>query len=196
MTVKVTVDGGKVMVTSPYNTEFVCGAKRLGGKWAAPTWIFDAREERAVRDLCVRVYGTDGVSMPDLVTIKVTLTQKDEVRCGPITIFGRTVARAFGRDSGAKLGDGVVLLEGGFTSGGSRANWTTTTHTSGAVVLMHDIPRKAAEAAIAAGDKRIAIVPDEPPSTIDRAALEEERERLLARLAEINDLLSENEVCQ
>jgi hypothetical protein len=41
-------------------------------------------------------------------------------------VAGREVARAFGRDSGAKLGPDVVVRAGGFHSGGSRKNWRIT----------------------------------------------------------------------
>lgn len=67
---------------------------------------------------------------------------------GPVEVAGRTIARAWGRDSGAKLGDGVVKLQGRVGSGGSMKNWETVVD---ADVVLHDCPRKVAEKLIAGG---------------------------------------------
>ena len=55
------------------------------------------------------------------------------------------MARAYGRDSGAKIGEGVVFLEGGASSGGSVKNWYTTIK-KGSVFEVRDVPRAKAEA--------------------------------------------------
>jgi len=46
-----------------------------------------------------------------------------EKKC--VELFGRTIACAFGRDSGAKLGDGIIWIYGIKKSGGSVKNWYT-----------------------------------------------------------------------
>jgi hypothetical protein len=186
MNVQITVNGSTVAVKSPYNSEFVTTAKRYGGKWKGGQWVFDARDEERVRALCQKVYGTDGLSK-DLCTIRAKFYISDAVCCGPIEISGRTIARAWGRDSGAKLGEGVVLLEGRFSSGGSMKNWETTVGNAGAVVLVRDFPRATAEKLIAEGATWLSIEPEAP--VIDCAALEAERAKLVARIAEIDALL-------
>jgi hypothetical protein len=187
MNIQITVNGTTVAVKSPYNSEFVTTAKRYGGKWKNGQWVFDARDEERVRALCQEVYGTDGLST-GLCTIRAKYSGDwhDYADRGPIEIAGRTIARAWGRDSGAKLGEGVVVLEGGFSSGGSMKNWTTRV-IGETVVLVRDFPRATAERLIAEGAQHISIEPEAP--VIDRAALEAERAKLVARIAEIDALL-------
>lgn len=182
--VSITTTDSQVRVRSPYNTWFAPAARKLGGNWVEPDWVFDRRDEDRVRALCLQLYGTDGFRS-DLCTVRVTYDADERELQGPLTVNGRIVAQARGRDSGARLGEGVVLLSGSFTSGGSMKNWTTRAGSGGAVVLVRDFPRAAAEA-LAGSD--VTIEPEAP--LIDREALAAERERLVARLAEIDALLT------
>ena len=175
-------------VVSPYIPSFPPAARNLGGKWnpSAAAWIFDVRDEERVRDLLMEVYGTDGSpeTGADLVTLRVTLNQDWAARTDPLYLAGRCVARAYGRDSGAKLGDGVVVVAGRFTSGGSVKNWNTVGR-AGTVFEIRDLPRAAAGKAAESferGDAQI-IEPSQPDR---KAQLMEEKAVLLARLAEIN----------
>ncbi|GEM_PF-366351 len=198
--VTITADATTVRVASPYNPDFAPAAKRLGGRWepTTRTWLFDLRDEARVRDLCRRIYGTDGtVATGDLVTLRLTATcdVASDVH-GGLYAAGRQIAHASGRDSGARLGGGIVVLSGRVTSGGSVKNWYTVMR-EGAVVLIRDVPREAAEREIAEWTTRglgsADIVPEQTPAArpiaVDRAALEAERARLLARLAEIDATL-------
>jgi hypothetical protein len=202
MTVEITTSGSTLYVVSPYNAEFVSAAKRLGGKWRAGAWHLDARDEARVRTLCREVYGTDGVSIADVVTLRVEWRQQDSEGTEPISLHGRTIARATGRDSGARLGDGIAVLAGSFGSGGSMKNWRTTVR-AGTIVLVRDFPRAAAEELLArqAAETRVVgvdgwegpvVVYSVEPETapVDLAALRAERERLVARLAEIDATLA------
>ena len=139
---------GKLSVASPYNPAFAPGAKRLGGRWSAATkaWQFDPRDEQRVRELCRSVYGTDGSPSEagDLVTIRVTAPDGWDVYGRGLYIYGRQVAWATGRDSGARLCDGVIVLKGSFDSGGSMKNWMTVCK-PGTVFELRDLPRKALE---------------------------------------------------
>lgn len=185
--IKTSIANGQMKVVSPYNTTFVAGAKNLAGKWAAPAWVFDARNETAVRALLTECYGSDGTGTEDVVSIRVKMNPDCSVYNGPITIGGRIIARAFGRDSGAKLGEGVVVLSGGFDSAGSVKNWRTAVK-DGTEVLLHEFPRAAAERLIAEGND-VTIVHIEPP-TIDVDALRAERERLMDRVGKIDAILA------
>jgi hypothetical protein len=186
MKVSVIKSGSELFVDTPYNSRFVKAAKDMGGKWNGGNWKFDARDEQRVRELCMATYGSDGVTS-DLVTLRITLGPGDGEYAGPVELHGRTIARALGRDSGAKLGDGVVLLEGGFSSGGSVKNWRTTVK-EGTTVLVRDFPRIPAEALVADGDRTAQIEQEAP--VVDHTALREERERLVNRLAEIDAVLA------
>lgn len=192
--VKMTDGSEKLKLSSPYHPDLPARAKALGGQFSGvkKAWYFDPRDEERVRALAVEIYGTDGTPAPatDLVTLRVSFPNGGyhEV-CNGVFVAGRCVARAFGRDSGAKLGDGVVMLKGGITSGGSWNNWKTIIE-PGSVFEIRDVPRPAAESAVAqSGYIQVEIVEAKAP-TVDVEALKGEKERLLARIAEIDAILA------
>ena len=187
MNIDINIRHGILCVNCPYNSEFVAASKILGGRWNAPLWIFDPREEQKVRDLCYRVYGTDGIKEPDLLTVRAKFGPDNDVRQAPIEIFGRTIARAWGKDSGVKLGEGVVLSSGGFFSGGNTKNWETKAE-AGTEVLITGIPRHRVAEMIKSGAKWLSIESDNLP--VDRKALKAERRRLVKRIAAIDARLS------
>lgn len=191
MAISIEMYNGRIAVRSPYNTKFMAGAKKLGGRWEPPAWTFDMRNEALVRQLCVDVYGTDGVVPADVVSVRVSFSSWESRWHSPIEIFGRTIASASGRDSGARLGDDVALLSGGFTSGGSVKNWGTSVKKEGATVLLHDVPRAAAQEYVdhPVSGVVVEILESNPPVTPEASALMTERARLVARLAEIDELL-------
>lgn len=144
-------DAGRTTCSSPYHPDFPKRARNLGGKWSGSAWVFDSRDEERVRQLCRDIYGTDGsaVEPADLVTVRITIEDNwNAPNRGSIWFAGRQIARAWGRDSGAKLGDGVVLLEGRAASGGSRNNWYAFIR-GPAVIEVRDLPRAMAIKAIA-----------------------------------------------
>ncbi|SFM16221.1 hypothetical protein [Methylobacterium pseudosasicola] len=147
MAIQITRSGTDLLVRTPHaNTNFNARIKDMGGRWEAPAWRVDARNEALVRAALVRSYGGDGEGEPDTVSLQCHI-EKDSWQ-SPVEVAGRIIARAFGRDSGAKLGEGIVRLDGSVTSGGSRANWTTVVD---ATVVIHDCPRKVAAKAMADG---------------------------------------------
>ena len=122
---KITKTETKISVQSPYNPDLLTPAKRLGGKWTGTCWEFDIRDEARVKALYLKIYGEWD---EDIQKVDIQVVLIDDICKWHSGIFcaGRQVAYATGRDSGATLGDGVVVTEGdGFTSGGSVKNWTT-----------------------------------------------------------------------
>lgn len=106
-----------VVVEGRYHPAFNTGAKKLNGQFIAKTydkpayWYFDARDEEAVRELCRKVYGTDGADNAELVDIEVQVEQSAN---DDIFLYGRCIARAAERNGSVKLGDGVILKNGQF----------------------------------------------------------------------------------
>lgn len=181
-------------VASPYNTEWVSVARnRLGGKWDSGKrlWYFEVEKEETVRSWLQKIFGTDGNALlsPD-VSIRVTFATHYEDK-GPISLAGRPIATAMGRDGGARLGQNVVLEKGGFYSSGSMKNWTTNCK-AGTVVVVHKFPEHLVEQARNSYGVADVVVLDTPPS-YDYEALREEKARLEKRLAEINDILTKEE---
>jgi hypothetical protein len=186
--VKITnIGNGKVAVESPYNPEFVSRVKKAGGRWNSrnKTWEVDERSVEAVRAIMREVYGQDDLPQ-ELVTVKVTVGSSISQHHGPIVIFGRTVASAFGRDSGARIGEGVCFEKGGCDSGGSMKNWYTIVR-AGSEITIYDVPRLAVEQKLGWKDEygTFEVVEADDPL----AALKAEKEALLKRLEEIDELL-------
>ena len=189
---QITTSSSNVRVIAPYNPGFIAAAKRIGGKWQAPAWSFDIRDEDRVRALCMEHYGEDGRTPVETRTVRVQFVGARRADCDAVRFCGREIGRARGRDSGATLGDGIVVLEGEVASGGSVKNWATVVR-AGAVVLIRDVPtplveKMRAEADGSNGEIIVSIEDETPP--IDVNALTQERARLRARLAEIDAILA------
>ena len=138
------------------------------------------------RQYMMEVYGeTDLMDEDERITVKVTFNHDEGKITAPIVLFGKEIARAWGRDSGAKVGEDVTLLSGNVHSGGSLANWRTEID-KGTVLKIRNLPRKALEIE---NDYDISVEEVEEKE-VDRKALEEEKSKLLARLAEIERLLA------
>lgn len=118
------IKDGEIYVVSPYNEIFVQKAHNLRGKFNAGVWIFDDSLIDYVREIMIEIYGTTGEKPFDTVTLVVKNYSNWNVR-GTITLFGKSIARAFGRDSGARLCDDIVFIDGIYRSGGSVKNWYT-----------------------------------------------------------------------
>jgi hypothetical protein len=104
-------------------------AKKISGKWDSEEscWVFPSIAEEEAEEL-------DYLFNSEPVTVEITAKKRpyDDYHSeghGPITFMGYTIAKAYDRDSGADVADGVVLVEGEVTSGGSRANWKTMVKT-------------------------------------------------------------------
>lgn len=180
MNVRIEMSDGQVSAVSPYNDLLPSRAKRLGGRWKNGAWVFPAHVESEVRELYHFVYGTDGTTAVEMTAIDVVLDGDGAVR-DHVSIAGIPIARVFGRDSGAKLAEGVALLKGRFKSGGSRKNfhieWTTgtTVRLEVPLKLLGDIrdDSEVESVTVVSGDNA-------------RQKLISEREALVARLAEID----------
>lgn len=162
MDVQIVSTGSTIAVATPHpNTNFNRKAKDLSGFWSPDraAWIFDSRNEGLVRAALKRAYGTDGTAEADVVSVQMTI-EKSEWR-GPVTVAGRVICRASDRDSGAKLGPGVVKVSGTAYSGGSRVNWRSV---ADGTFVLHDVPRKTAEKLYADGYKGVTEAREFDPS--------------------------------
>lgn len=175
----------QIIVTAPYNTEFISQARNYAGKFNAETkaWSFDIRDEAYVLEACYLAYGEDGVRY-NKCDVQITLPEGYDVHQDAIVFFGRKVARAFDRSSGAKVADGVVIKQGGFTSAGTRKDWVTRA-LKGTQIILRDVSLPLVEWETDAetyGDAVVEILGG------DRD-LQAERAELLARLKEIDSLM-------
>jgi excisionase family DNA binding protein len=194
MDVKVTTEGSKTTLASPYHPDLPADARKLGGRFDRATkhWEFDSRDEQRVRDLARQYYGTDGTEPDgDLVTVRVKLADYEGNKWDNTARFaGREIARRPGRDSEVRFASNVVLISGHLHPGGGSTQYPQINAGGDVVVEVRDLPRAALEMENA---DKYEIVGEQGP---DVDALLAERERLLARLAEIDAQLPEPEGTQ
>ena len=125
-TINLKKENGMLVVSTPYNSEFVNRAKNLGGRWDAKnsTWVFDESVEDYVKQTLLDIFGVTGEASYETCSLIVKNFTKKAPQRG-VDLFSRTIAIAFGRDTGAKLGDGIVWIDGKKVSDGSYKNWNT-----------------------------------------------------------------------
>lgn len=174
-TISITVANGKCCVVSPYNPSFVSQAQKLNGDFLKPNWVFDARDEERVRELCREVYGTDGSHM-EVVTARVRVDSYGFSQS--LYLFGRQLAKRWQRDDRVVLGDGVIVVTGGFSGSGGSVKNPRLDINEGTVLEVRDIP--AGHADLTNADVEIITTETGPDELLA------EKARLETRLAEIN----------
>jgi len=177
----VKMQSGRIGVECPKNEAFIEGAHNFASKWQPPYWLFDPRDEPAVRALLIEVYGRDDKAPTALVDVEINLDEWGRNHDQTYTFAGLRIAHRPGRDDRVRLGGGAVVKTGGFpTSGGSVKN-PGLYPDAGTVLIVRDVPGGHADLA----DKGVTVV----STLVDRPALEAERAGLMARVAEIDQLL-------
>lgn len=116
----------RIYAFTPFNRDFIDEAKLIGGKFDSEhkAWHFDASYSKELSAVLINIFGTDG-SATNTATVRITVKSEIKEYCGPVIICGREIAKASGRDSGARAGSGVVFIEKKPQSGGSVKNWAT-----------------------------------------------------------------------
>ncbi len=173
MKIKITQTGfttsGKpaIVVQSPFHPGFPARARQLGGIWSVNHrhWVFDARDEAAVRVLCIEIYGTDGSGPVPTLDIELSLDGLSDT--GELWGFGRQLAWRHANWP-VRLGDGVRVLRGGFPDVlvGRRAmglHWA-----EGTVLLIRDVPASLLDTASPAIRSRLCIHEAEARSEVPR----------------------------
>ncbi len=191
-TYKIQTTATQLRLTAPYNPDFIGPAKaKLGGQWDGECWCFDIRDQDAVLKFIEAKYGWR-MGMP-LVSVNVKFNENRHYGRGPCVLLGRVIAAAKDRDCGAKLGNGVRLVDGVATSGGSAKNWTTEIR-AGSEFVVHDVPMQMAQDFITGKreSRNVVVTLVEPPVPVivDKTSLEDERKALMQRLTEIDTQLA------
>lgn len=185
MSIEITTNAaGRIVAITPYHPSFPGQARALGGKFdrETKTWNFDPRDEARVREMVTGIFGTDGTPT-ETVTVRVTAVAPFE-DARSLYLAGREILTKPGRDIAPRLGEGVVKLAGTFNRrGGSVAN-PIIGGIEGVVLEVRDLPAVAADLEL--DGWKIEVI----DTAVDVEALRAERERLVARLAEIDGLLA------
>jgi len=135
--IQLSIVDDKVKVSTPYNAGFVQKCRNLRGQFKQGAWWFDDSIIDYVREAMIEFYGTTGEIPYENCTLLISDYSDTEGR-GPVVLFGCTIAIAFGRDSGARLGDNIVFISGDYDSSGSVKNWTTSVRN--ATFEIHNFP--------------------------------------------------------
>jgi len=181
-----------IEVISPYNRQFITGAKRLGGYWKGlnKSWVFEQKEEGNVRELVREIYGYDDLAPAEMVTVRVVLN--DDVKYGRrFSKFGRTLAYLpptsplyKTKCTGVRLARGVSIVSGGFVDQETIDGFSDICQKPGTVLEVDKVP-----ITLVGNDDSVTLV---HPAD-DRQILEAERDRLKNRLARIEDMLNQED---
>lgn len=183
---KIDIENGKAYVYTPYNQEFVKAIKKVGGaKWNGEAWVVPEVAVSAVREIMLNIYGETDIDHGTNVDIKITFLESFSKDKKGITLFGKTIATATGRNSGARIGDDVAFIKGSPYSGGSVKNWSTDIPKD-SICMVYNVPQNMIESEDVEG-LEVEIIRNE--ASIED--LKREKERLLLRIAEIDKLLAE-----
>lgn len=185
----------KVYALTPYSGSFIENARKIGGKWdeTNKVWAFDERDTERVRELCVDVFGTDGLAFGDeLVNVRIYLDKglfQEKSNSSLITLFGRTIIERKYRDYAVKFSDGVILISGGFPESGGSSKNPLLSPKNDTVLEIRDVPRGIAEKRRKIyGDDAIEILAND--KKVNTQALKEEAVAIRKRLAEILEILA------
>ena len=182
-------DEKTISVTSSYNSSFVAKARKAAGEFVGGSWVFDAIQEKSIRKALIEIYGTDDSESAEKCVIKVAVASG--VRSENLKVAGFNICRVMGRDSGVKMDRGVVILEGGLSSGGSIKNYGTKVE-DGTILELHGFIisqiSKIEEQKMGNDEPVFTLVKDDD-DTSEKDSLLARKTELLKELAEIDSKL-------
>ena len=125
---KTTKTNGKIFIDAPFNREFIKDLKGSinGARWDGESWSVPEEAEETVNALLKEYFGYD--PSEKMVTIVITAKENLTGNADSVYFNGYPVAYARGRDSGAKVSEGVCKISGTINSSGSVKNWKTIIH--------------------------------------------------------------------
>lgn len=124
-TIKVEKINDKCICQCPKNFNVIKKFKNLNGIWDTNNkwWVFDELLFESIKKLMFKYYGTDNGEYKSCQLIIKNYT--DSKTLSGIIISGFELCKAWGRDTGAIVSNGVALLDGEIDSGGSYKYWCT-----------------------------------------------------------------------
>lgn len=177
------IEDSEIKVKSDYNSDFVKKAKMLQGKWKNSCWVFPAENEKEVRELCLDIFGNNGLEQDTVVTIDVHLDDYDRPSGSCIKIGNMKIVERVRRDRDVVLADNVMLVAGDFPSWGGSVTNPKTCEEIGTILRVKNFPevnyKKVKDL------KGIVLVSE----TVNKEVLIAERETLLERLGKIEKIL-------
>lgn len=181
-----------VMVDCPYSKSFTDFAHMRGGLWSdgSKRWMFDSRDEFAVRATLIDIYGTDDSASCQKVDVRLSLDgMRDRVDgTGRLFICGREVARRRYCARYVDLGESVVIVTGGFPREADYRGRPILAPEAATVLEVRGVPVQAAERARSKYPEAVTLL-----GGYDLEALRVEREFHATRIAALDALIAGRE---
>ena len=189
MSITTKIKGDEAYLYTPYNNKFVSAIKGIGGAYwdrDSRAWVIPADMLDQARKIMLRIYGESDIPTDsEKVSAELTFNKSVSRIREAITIYGKTICRAYGRDGGGNAGEDVAFIEGKPESGGSVRNWTSDVP-QGSIVVLRNVPKMLLNEKLPEGVSARIFDND-----TTRNELLAEKEKLLDRIAEIDKLLGE-----
>lgn len=180
---------GRAYITTPYHPGFVWKIKFIKGNW----WEADTRQWsipdneaaiQAVREAMKEFFGHDDRSVAETVNVEVTFN--DYFVDGPfVLVLGKPIFRTRGKESRIITGDGVYLLKGGVVNESSN-KYPGVGVKAGTIVRINDVLPSEIEKYKEQTDKPYTVEVLNLDDDEKKAKLENEKEKLLSRIEEID----------
>lgn len=187
---RIETNGDKIDVFTPYNKQFINDIKKIGSaKWNPNNkcWTLPVDYITNVREVMKEVFGNSDIENNETIRVKIKFIYDESACQEPIKIFGKNVSVAHGRDSGAKVGEDVILENGEINSGGSARYWTSEV-SKGSIFSLLNVNKN-----VFTKEKNNPLYEIEILEIIEEVqkseSLIEEKKRLLARIEEIDKIL-------
>ena len=186
--IAVIVGEGVLKVISPYNKELVSFARMRGGKWSdsGKAWLFDPRDEFAIRAALIDIFGTDDYGSCKKVDVRISLDHfkiSDE-----FVLFGLQLLRRRYTDRRVDIDARVVVVSGGFPATGGSRRYPEINPEKGTIIEVRDIPQEIAVKTWAENKEGIELLGD-----IDIEKLKQEKVALLKRVQQIDEVIADLE---
>ena len=184
-TVKTIIDGKFIKVESPYNPVFIRKARQIQGRWDKPYWIFPLKNKEYVINVLLDAYGDCGSLSENIPCVDVIIDM-DKYPCGCyLKIDTLIVAERPSRDADVILSPKALVMQGGFEKSGGSVKNPYVDALDGTIIKVENVPLVVAERA-----KDLDGITIINQDKSNREILLEERERLVKRLKEIDNLLN------
>lgn len=187
---RIETNGDEIAVFTPYNKQFVDGVKRMGSaKWNpnSKCWTMPCEYIENIRKIMEDTFGYSDISTNETIKLRIKFLDDEFASQESVDVFGKRVAVAYGRDSGAKVGEDVILESGEISSGGSARYWTSKV-SEGSIFYLFNVNKNLflkEKDNLPYNIKILEVIEEE----CGNKRLIEEKERLLARIEEINRIL-------
>lgn len=190
MDISITVKDEIANIYVPYNKEFISEIKNIGSaKWNSDEKCWTVPEEYIdnVREMMVHIYGYSDISKNETVKVTVKFLEGVAETKDSVKIFGKDVSKAISRDSGARVGENVVLVSGKIESGGSRVYWESQVE-EGTIFSLSKVNKNVFDKEKNNPLYKIEIL-DVKDEVERKSELIAEKEKLLSRISEIDKIL-------